>query len=63
MTYDQIKEAILKMNAADQKKLIMEIIPTIWPQVCTDDACLNTFRSLIDEDTVRSYRDQHMNGI
>lgn len=63
MTYDEIKEAILKLEAAEQKRLILEVLPQIWPQVCTDDACLDKIRSLVDEDTVRSYRDQHMDGI
>jgi len=63
MTYDEIKQAILKLEAADQKRLIVEVIPQIWQQVCTDDACLEKFRSLVDEETVRSYRDQHMDNI
>lgn len=63
MTYDEIKEAILKLEVADQKRLILDVFPQIWQQVCTDDACLDKVRSLVDEDTVRSYRDQHMNGI
>jgi peroxiredoxin len=63
MTYEEVKEAVLKLSESDQKRLILEVIPQIWPKACTDDACLNKVRELVDEDAVRSYREQHMGGI
>jgi peroxiredoxin len=63
MTYEEIKEAVLKLSDSDQKRLILEVIPQIWPKACTDDTCLNKIRELVDEDAVRAYREQHMGGI
>ena len=63
MTFEEIKTAILKLGNEDQKRLITEVIPQIWQQACTDASCLMKMRELVDEETVKSYREQHMNGI
>lgn len=63
MTFEEIKQAILKLSPADQKRLIIEVVPEIWGEACQDDECLIKIRSLVDEDTVKKYREQHMNGI
>lgn len=63
MTFDEIKNAILNLSAADQKKLIVEVIPTLWGKACTDDTCVLEMRKLVDEDVIANYRKQHMNGI
>jgi hypothetical protein len=63
MTLDEIKSAILGLGEADQKKLITEVIPLIWPKACLDDACVAKFRELVDEATIKDYREQHMGGI
>ena len=63
MTFDEIKAAVLKLSEEDQKRLIMEVMPAIMPTACTDDACVQKIRDLVDEESVKSYRDQHMDGI
>jgi hypothetical protein len=63
MTFEEIKQAILNLSPADQKRLIVEVVPEIWGEACQDDECLIKIRSLVDEDTVKNYRKQHMNGI
>jgi hypothetical protein len=63
MTLEDIKQAIMKLSPADQKRLIVEVIPEIWVLACQDDECLLKIRNLVDEDTVKQYRKQHMNGI
>jgi hypothetical protein len=63
MTYDQIKDAVLNLDENDQKRLILEVIPQIWPKACTDDACLKKVRELVDEDAVKAYREQHLDHI
>lgn len=63
MTFEDIKQAVLNLSPADQKRLIIEIIPEIWGEACQDEECLLKVRSLVDEDTVKKYRAQHMNGI
>jgi hypothetical protein len=63
MTFEEIKQAILGLDPADQKRLIIEVVPEIWKEACQDDECLIKIRGLVDEDTVKKYRQQHMNGI
>ena len=63
MTFEEVKEAVLNLSDEDQKRLITEVIPKIWGKACNDDACLIAVRKLVDEDAVRTYREQHMNGI
>jgi hypothetical protein len=63
MTFEEIKAAVLKLSDEDQKRLIMEVMPAIMPKACTDDICVRKIRGLVDEESVKSYRDQHMDGI
>jgi hypothetical protein len=63
MTFEDIKTAILNLNSEDQKRLITEVVPQIWQNACTDKACLVKMRELVDEETVKGYREQHMDAI
>jgi hypothetical protein len=63
MTFEQVKAGILSLDPNDQKKLLMEVLPTILPKVCNDEACLSQIRNFVDEETVKSYREQHMDNI
>jgi hypothetical protein len=63
MTFEDIKTAILNLSSEDQKRLITEVVPQIWQNACTDKACLVKMRELVDEETVKGYREQHMDAI
>ena len=63
MTFEEIKTAILSLGAEDQKRLIMDVLPQIWGAACADASCLSKMRELVDEETVKGYLEQHMNGI
>jgi hypothetical protein len=63
MTFEDIKTAILGLSSDDQKRLITEVVPQIWQNACADHACLAKMRELVDEETVKSYREQHMDAI
>jgi hypothetical protein len=63
MTYEEIKSAVMNLSLKDQQRLIMEVVPEIWPKACADDACVSTVRELVDEAAVKRYREQHMDGI
>jgi hypothetical protein len=63
MTSDEIKNEILKLSSDEQKQLIIEILKAVMPVVCTDKVCLNQIRGIVDEITVKKYRDQHMGNI
>jgi hypothetical protein len=63
MTLDEIKSAILGLSEADQRRFITDVVPLIWPKACLDDLCVARFRELVDEATIKEYREQHMGGI
>ncbi len=62
-TYEQVKTGILSLSDSDQKRIITDVIPQIWPKACKDDVCLARMREIVDEETVKQYRDQNMGGI
>lgn len=63
MTFEELKAAVLNLDQNEQKRLIMEILPEILPHACTDDACLNVIRNFVNEESIRTYKEQHMGGI
>ncbi len=63
MTYDQIKSAVLNLEQSEQKRLIMDVLTEMLPIVCTDEDCLSQIRDFVNEETIRTYREQHMGGI
>ncbi len=63
MTLGEIKSAILGLSEADQKKFITEVVPLLWPKACLDEFCVAKFRELVDEATIKEYRDQHLGNI
>lgn len=63
MTLDEVKSGVLSLSEVDQKKLITDVIPLIWPTACLDDVCVAKFRELVDEATIKDYREQHLGSI
>ncbi|EKD34870.1 MAG: hypothetical protein ACD_75C02156G0004 [uncultured bacterium] len=63
MTLGEIKTAILTLDQTEQKRLLLEVLTEIMPKVCTDEACLDQIRNFVDEESIKSYREQHMSGI
>lgn len=63
MTFEEAKAAVLNLDQSDQKRLIVEVLTEIMPKVCTDAACLSKIRNFVNEETIRNYREQHMDGI
>ena len=63
MTFDEVKAAVMGLSLDDQKRLIMEVVPSMWPKACLDDSCLLKVRELVDEATIKKYREENMGGI
>ena len=63
MTFAEVKAAVFNLDQNEQKRLVMEVLTEIMPKVCTDEACLSKIRNFVDEEAVRTYREQHMDGI
>lgn len=63
MTFEQVKSAVLNLDQSEQKRLILEVLTELLPAVCTDEECLDQIRNFVNEETIRTYREQHMGGI
>ena len=63
MTFEEIKAAIMAMDDQGKKRLVMEVLPAIWPNLVDDDTCLEFLRKLVDAEVVRQYKQEHMDGI
>ena len=63
MTFEEVEFAVMNLSRTDQKRLIVEVLPKIWPQACVDDACVEQVRGLVDEATVKEYKKQHLDHI
>ena len=63
MTFEELRTAVFALDQNDQKRLLVDVLTEIMPKVCRDDACLSKIRNFVDEESVRSYREQHMDGI
>ncbi len=63
MTFKELKAAVLDLEQSEQKQLILEVLAEIMPNICKDESCLNKIRNFVDEATIKTYRDQHMDGI
>lgn len=63
MTYEEVKSAVLSLDQNEQKNLVMEVLTELLPKVCTDEACLSQIRDFVNEETIKTYRKQHMDGI
>ncbi len=63
MKFEEAKAAVLSLEQADQKRLLLEVLTEIMPKVCTDEACLDKIRTFVDEESIKTYRQQHMDGI
>jgi hypothetical protein len=63
MNFKAIKAAVMNLDAGEQRRVVLELLPEIWPQIVGDDACLKLIRKLVDEESVRRYQEEHLDEI
>jgi hypothetical protein len=63
MNFEAIKAAVINLDAGQQRRVVLELLPEIWPQIVGDDACLKMIRKLVDEESVRRYQQEHLDHI
>ncbi len=63
MTFNEIKTAVMNLDAKEQKRVVFELIPAIWSNLVGDAACLTALRKLVDEEAVKQYRAEHMDSL
>ncbi|MGP8050032.1 MAG: hypothetical protein ACLPYB_05420 [Desulfobaccales bacterium] len=63
MTFEEIKTAVMGLDDQGKKRVVMELLPEIWPKIVEDAACLEFIRELVDAEAVRIYKEEHMDTI
>lgn len=63
MNFSEIKTAILGLNETEQRQLVQEVLPEIWPKISGDAACLALLKKLLDEESVKAYQQEHLDHI
>jgi hypothetical protein len=59
MKFQEIKVALAHLEAQDLRRLVLEVLPALWPQIVADEACVQLLRQLVDEASVKQYQDEH----
>ncbi len=63
MKYEDLKAALLNLEDREQRRLILELLPEIWPKLAADNACVAVLRKLLDEESVRIFQEEHLDHI
>ena len=63
MKFHEIKAAAMKLDEMDSRRVVLELLPAIWPKIVGDVACLQLLRQLVDEASVRRDREEHLDHI
>jgi hypothetical protein len=63
MKFEEIKAAIVNLDQGEQKRVVLEVLPAIWPNLVGDEACLKLIRQLIDAESVKKYQEEHLDHI
>jgi len=63
MNFEAIKAAVMNLDADEQRRVVLELLPEIWPQIVGDASCLKLIRQLVDAESVRRYQQEHLDHI
>jgi hypothetical protein len=63
MTFEEIKAAIINLDQAEQRRVVLEALPAIWPNLAGDEACLKIIRKLIDAESIKKYQEENLDHI
>jgi len=63
MKFEEIKAAVMNLDEGEQRRVVLELLPEIWPTIVGDDACIKLLRKLVDEESVKRYQQEHLDHI
>jgi hypothetical protein len=63
MKFEEIKAAVMNLDEGEQRRVVLELLPEIWPRIVGDEACLKLMRKLVDEESVKRYQQEHLDHI
>lgn len=63
MTFDEIKAAVMNLDEKEQRRVVLELLPEVWPKIVGDESCIQLLRKLVDEESIREHKEEHMDHI
>jgi hypothetical protein len=63
MEFEAIKAAVMELDEGEQRRVVLELLPAIWPKIAADNACLKLIKKLIDAESVKKYQEEHLDHI
>jgi hypothetical protein len=63
MKFEEINAAVMNLDEGEHRRVVLELLPAIWPKIAGDEACLQFLRKLVDEESVKRYQQEHMDHI
>jgi hypothetical protein len=63
MNFEEIKAAVMNLDEGEHRRVVLELLPAIWPKIVDDDACIKLLRKLVDEESVKKYQQEHLDHI
>ena len=63
MKFDEIKAAVMNLDESEQRRVVLELLPEIWPTIVRDESCLKLIRKLVDAESVKRYQQEHLDHI
>lgn len=63
MNCKDLKAAIMKLDKVEQRKLMLAVLPEIWPNLAGDAACIKLIKQLVDAESIQQFQEEHMDHI
>jgi hypothetical protein len=63
MNFEAIKAAVMNLDEGGQRRVVLELLPAIWPQIAADEVCLKLIKRLIDAESVKRYQEEHLDHV
>ena len=63
MNFEAIKTAVMNLDEGEHRRVVLELLPVIWPKIVEDEACIKLIRKLIDEESVKRYQKEYLDHI
>lgn len=63
MKFEEIKAAVMNLDEGEQRRVVLELLPEIWPKIVGNDACIKLIRKLVDEESVKRSQQEHLDHI
>jgi hypothetical protein len=57
---EEVKAVLANLDERELRRVVLEVLPDIWPKIVGDAACVQLLRKLVDEASVNQYQEDHL---